>query len=157
MEGNFPPEFEQPTLYLPLFHPTVVNPANFSEKACDSGLWFDCPSLGGEREKWRLAGTKTEAIAWQTSDFSYRTEREKREWKLMAQTSAIYWKTKWSLDKAKIAIWYWGVPSLYLRPILSDFSNKYNLRTILCLWKTVLKLHPSVVILLHLPGSANND
>lgn len=79
--------------------------------------------------------------------------REREEWKLIAQRFAVYLKTNLSLNKAKITVLYKSVLSFYLRVILSDFSEKYSLRTILCLWKIALKLHLSIVILLQLSGS----
>ena len=116
---------------------------------------FDCPHISGEWERndnWTAAELKLFQGISHTFPTG-RKEREGKEWKLIAQRSAVYLKTNQPLNKAKITVLYKSVRSCYLRAILSDFSKKYSLRTILCLWKTVLKLHPSIVILLQLSGS----
>lgn len=57
----------------------------------------------------------------------------------MAQIFTVYLNTNLYLNKAKITALCRSVLSFYLEQILSDFSKKYSLRTILYLRKTVLK------------------
>lgn len=115
----------------------------------------DCPNISGEWERndnWMA--DRLNPFNGIVHIFLQNVKaRERKEWKLIAQRFAVHLKTNLSLNKAKITVLLKSVLSFYLRAILSDFSKKYSLRTILCLWKAVLKLHPSIVILLQLSGS----
>lgn len=147
-----PPLGAGPSLpYFPLCFPALPL-ANFS-KTMILSYGFDCPNISGEWERndnWMA--DRLELCSGIMQTFPTECKRKRRGVKADSSEICTIFKNK-PIPKQSKNYYLVEKCSFYLRAILSDFSNKFSLRTIFCLWKTVLKLHPSIVMLLQVSGS----